>query len=84
MQIPTYKLWLIEEEKRYTTRLTASNKLAVLWLIEEEKRYTTPFGAYNCDFQLWLIEEEKRYTTCEGKLADAHGCGLLKKRTNMQ
>ena len=35
------KLWLVEEEKRYTTSRNQSTTGVTLWLVEEEKRYTT-------------------------------------------
>ena len=34
-------LWLVEEEKRYTTLAKYGVTEAMLWLVEEEKRYTT-------------------------------------------
>ena len=34
-------MWLVEEEKRYTTGGTRTTANKKLWLVEEEKRYTT-------------------------------------------
>ena len=33
---------------------------------------------------LWLVEEEKRYTTISASASSTVGCGLLKKRRDIQ
>ena len=56
----------------------------MLWLAEEEKRYTTRASVPLPCRQLWLAEEEKRYTTLLHVSLQIIGCGLLKKRRDIQ
>ena len=52
-------LWLVEEEKRYTTIVIIYGTTTKLWLVEEEKRYTTSYASTNDTHSCGLLKKRR-------------------------
>ena len=61
------RLWLADEEKKYTADVTLGRRRIGLWLADEEKKYTAKVRRPLYNYPLWLADEEKKYTAKDYK-----------------